>query len=171
MADALALEVVTPEQTLLAGAAHSVSLRTSEGSLTVLPGHAPFVGDVVAGEVKVEQPDGQVVRLAVHGGFVQVDTSAGAAEGIDDVGDGPLSGLSTRVTVLAGVAELVDDIDVARAEAARTEAQARLDQIRSSSRGSESEAGAAAVDVEAAMLESAIERADVRLKLAGGSHS
>ena len=165
MADALALEIVTPEQTLLAGAAHAVSLRTSEGSLTVLPGHAPFVGDVVPGEVKVEQADGQVVRLAVHGGFVQVDTSADAAEGEEDVGDGPISGLSTRVTVLAGIAELVDDIDVARAEAARSEAQSRLDQIRSS--GSRDEASAA-VDVEAAMLESAIERADVRLKLAAG---
>jgi F-type H+-transporting ATPase subunit epsilon len=168
MADALALEVLTPEQTLLAGAAHAVVLRTSEGSLTVLPGHAPFIGDVVAGEVKVEQADGKVVRLAVHGGFVQVDTSAGAAEGVEDVGDGPIAGLSTRVTVLAGVAELVEEIDVARAEAARTEAQARLDQLRSSS--ARDDAGAAA-DVEISQLESALERADVRLKLARGSSS
>ncbi len=168
MADALALEVVTPEQTLLAGAAHAVVLRTSEGSLTVLPGHASFVGDVVAGEVKVEQPDGNVVHLAVHGGFVQVDTRAGAADGVDDVGDGPIAGLSTRVTVLAGVAELVDDIDVARAEAARAEAQTRLDQLRSS--GTRDDAGAAA-DVEIAQLERAVARADVRLRLAGGGSS
>ena len=166
MADALALEVVTPEQTLLAGAAHSVVLRTSEGSLTVLPGHAPFIGDVVAGEVKVEQADGEVVRLAVHGGFVQVDTSAGAADGVEGVGDGPITGLETRVTVLAGVAELVSEIDVARAEAARTQAQARLDQIRSGS-SRDADAAGGTIDVEAAMLESAIARADVRLKLAG----
>ncbi len=131
-----------------------------------MPGHAPFVGDVVAGEVKVEQPDGTVVRLAVHGGFVQVDTRAGAADGGDDVGDGPIAGLSTRVTVLAGVAELVDDIDVARAEAARTEAQTRLDQLRSS--GARDDAAAAA-DVEIEQLERALARADVRLRLAGGS--
>ena len=73
-----------------------------------------------------------------------------------------------RVTVLAGVAELVDEIDVARAEAARTEAQARLDQLRSSS--ARDDAGAAA-DVEIAQLEGALERADVRLKLSRGPSS
>jgi F-type H+-transporting ATPase subunit epsilon len=166
MADALALEVVTPEQTLLAGAASAVVLRTSEGSLTVLPGHAPFVSDVVAGEVKVEQPDGAVVRLAVHGGFLQVETSADAAAGVEGVGDGPISGLSTRVTVLAGVAELVDAIDVPRAEAARTAALARLDQLKAAG-GREDATGGA--DVEISQLEGAIERADVRLRLAGAA--
>ncbi len=171
MAVELALEVVTPEQTLLAGAAVAVVLRTSEGSLTVLPGHAPFVGDVVAGEVKVEQPDGVVVRLAVHGGFVQVDTSAGAADGIPgvaDVGDGPINGVSTRVTLLAGVAELVDAIDVPRAEAAKTAAMARLDQLKAGS--ARDDAGSSA-DFEISQLESAIERAEVRLRLAGAPTS
>jgi F-type H+-transporting ATPase subunit epsilon len=168
MADALALEVVTPEQTLLAGAVTSVAMRTSDGSLTVLPGHAPFIGDVVAGEVKVEQADGVIVRLAVHGGFVQVDTSADAAEGVEGVEDGPIAGLSTRVTVLAGVAELVDDIDVARAEAARAAAQTRLDQLKA---GSGREDAATAADVEIAQLERAVQRADVRLKLAAGPSS
>jgi F0F1-type ATP synthase epsilon subunit len=163
MADALALEVVTPEQTLLAGPASAVVLRTSEGSLTVLPGHAPFIGDVVAGEVKVEQEDGVVLRLAVHGGFVQVDTSADAAGDIAGVGDGPISGLSTRVTVLAGVVEQVDEIDVPRAEAARTAALARLDQLKAASGRDDSGSG----DVEIEQLERAIERADLRLRLAG----
>ena len=54
----------------------------------------------------------------MHGGFLQVDTSPGAAEGLAE-GDGPLPGLSTRVTVLAGIAELAEEIDVPRAEAAR----------------------------------------------------
>ena len=93
-------------------------LATSEGALTVLDGHTPLVGDVVRGEVKVEEAEGTVVRLAVHGGFLQVDTSPGAAEGLAE-GDGPLAGLSTRVTVLAGVAELASEIDVPRAEQAR----------------------------------------------------
>ena len=106
MADGVfGVEIVTPEQSLFAGGATSVVLATSEGALTVLDGHTPLVGDVVHCEVKVEQADGTLVRLAVHGGFLQVDTSPGAAEGLAD-GDGPLPGLSTRVTVLAGVAEL-----------------------------------------------------------------
>ena len=67
------------------------------------------------GVVRVEQADGAQLRLAVHGGFLQVDTSPGAAAGLAEA-DGPLPGLSTRVTVLAGVAELAEEIDVPRAE-------------------------------------------------------
>jgi len=83
------VEIVTPEQSLYAGGATSIVLATSEGDLTVLDGHTPLVGDVVQGEVKVEESEGTVVRLAVHGGFLQVDTSPGAAEGLAE-GDGPL---------------------------------------------------------------------------------
>ena len=53
-----AMEVVTPEQSLYAGGATSVVLATSEGALTVLDGHTPLVGDVVPGEMKVEEADG-----------------------------------------------------------------------------------------------------------------
>ena len=113
--DVFGVEVVTPEQSLVAGGATSVVLATSEGALTVLDGHTPLVGDVVPGLVKVTLADGAALRLAVHGGFLQVDTSPGAAEGLAE-GDGPLPGLSTRVTVLAGMAELAEEIDVPRAE-------------------------------------------------------
>ena len=119
MADGVfGVEVVTPEQSLYAGGARSVVLATSDGALTVLDGHTPLVGDVVPCELKVEAAEGELLRLAVHGGFLQVDTSPGAAEGLAE-GDGPLPGLSTRVTVLAGIAELAEEIDVARAEQAR----------------------------------------------------
>ena len=52
------VEIVTPEQSLFAGGATSVVLATSDGDLTVLDGHTPLVGDVVPGEVQVEQADG-----------------------------------------------------------------------------------------------------------------
>ena len=68
------------------------------------------------------------MRLAVHGGFLQVDTSPGAAAGLAE-GDGPLPGLSTRVTVLAGVAELAPEIDVPRAELARETATQRVGEL------------------------------------------
>ena len=73
--------------------------------------------------------DGTQLRLAVHGGFVQVDTSPGAAEGLAE-GDGPLPGLSTRVTVLAGIAELSEEIDVPRAERAREVAAQRVAELQ-----------------------------------------
>ena len=163
MADGVfGVEIVTPEQSLFAGGATSVVLATSEGALTVLDGHTPLVGDVVHCEVKVEQPEGTLVRLAVHGGFLQVDTSPGAAEGLAE-GDGPLPGLSTRVTVLAGVAELASEIDVARAEEARERASQRVGDL-GSGRGPVSED--ADENLELADAEGALVRAELRLAVA-----
>jgi F-type H+-transporting ATPase subunit epsilon len=156
------VEIVTPEQSLYAGGATSIVLATSEGALTVLDGHTPLVGDVVHCEVKVEQPEGTLLRLAVHGGFLQVDTSPGAADGLAE-GDGPLAGLSTRVTVLAGVAELASEIDVPRAEQARERAAQRVSEL-GSGRGPVSED--VEEDVELAEAAGALERAELRIAVA-----
>jgi F-type H+-transporting ATPase subunit epsilon len=163
--DVFGLELVTPEQSLFASGARSVVLATSEGALTVLDGHTPLVGDVVPCEVKVEEEDGTLLRLAVHGGFLQVDTSPGAAEGLAE-GDGPLPGLSTRVTVLAGIAEVASEIDVPRAEAARDAAAQRLSALA---------AGRTQVgedldeDIAVAEAEGALARAELRLSVAAGT--
>jgi len=177
--DVFGLEVVTPEQSLVAGGATAVVLATSEGDLTVLDGHTPLVGDVVPGLVKVDLADGTELRLAVHGGFLQVDTSAGAAEGLAE-GDGPLPGLSTRVTVLAGIAALSGEIDVPRAERAREAAAQRVAELSSGRGGAGSGAGSAAGSseppgTEAPNLalqeaEEALARAELRLRVAAGSH-
>jgi F-type H+-transporting ATPase subunit epsilon len=161
------VEVVTPEQSLVAGGASAVVLATSDGSLTVLDGHTPLVGDVVPCELRVEQSDGAVERLAVHGGFVQVDTSPGAAGGLAE-GDGPLAGLSTRVTVLAGIAELAEEIDVPRAELARDAATQRVNELRAG-RGPVAEGeGTDEADLALAEAEGALTRAELRLAVAAG---
>ena len=164
------VEIVTPEQSLLAGGATSVVLATSEGALTVLDGHTPLVGDVVPGEVRVEQSDGQLVRLAVHGGFLQVDTSPGAAAGLAE-GDGPLPGLSTRVTVLAGVAELAPEIDVERATVARDAAQQRVGELggRAGTAAATAPGEDAVAGLELADAEQDLARAELRLAVASGA--
>jgi F-type H+-transporting ATPase subunit epsilon len=168
VADSLfGVEVVTPEQSLVAGSASSVVLATSDGALTVLNGHTSLVGDVVPCLVKIEQPDGTMVRLAVHGGFLQVDTSPGAAEGLAE-GDGPLPGLSTKVTVLAGVAELADDIDVPRAEAAKEAATQQVAEL-SSGRGAKSDGSDEASDPALVEAENKLNRAELRLEVASPS--
>ena len=112
--------------------------------------------------MRVEPEEGDDFSLAVHGGFMQVDTSPGAAEGLAE-GDGPLPGLSTRVTVLAGVAELSSEIDVARAEAARTAASQRVTDLQAG-RG----AGAEEQDQALALAEAegALARAELRVEVA-----
>ena len=163
MADGVfGVEIVTPELSLYAGGARSVVLATSDGDLTVLDGHTSLVGDLVPCEVKVELPEGDVLRVAAHGGFVQVDTSPGAAGDLAE-GDGPLPGLSTRVTLLAGVAARADDIDVPRAQSARDAATQRLSEL-GGARGPVSED--VEEDVELAEAEGALARAELRLAVA-----
>src|SRR5271167_4460186 len=104
------INLVTPERVLLTGMATEVMLRTGDGDATFLAGHTPLVGSVKPGVVRVVRPDGDVVRVAVHGGFTQVEQHAP----ITDDGAGE-DATGSRVTVLAAVAELAEEIDVDRA--------------------------------------------------------
>jgi F-type H+-transporting ATPase subunit epsilon len=149
-------ELVTPEAVLFAGPATAVVLRTSEGDLTVLAGHTPLVGDVTPVVVRIEQPDGAMAAFCVQGGFVQVATRTGAAVGV--VEGATESERSTRVTVLAGVAEHVGALDVGRAQAARDTAISQLAAL--SSRDDEEAA------LEREIAERALRRAELRLEAA-----
>jgi F-type H+-transporting ATPase subunit epsilon len=101
---ALRVAVVSVEREVWSGEAVSVTARTTEGDIGLLPGHAPQLGQLAdGGVVTVREAGGGEVVAAVHGGFLSV-----TEEG---------------VTVLAEVAELAGDIDVARARSARERAQ------------------------------------------------
>jgi len=168
--------VVTPEERLLDVRARAVVLRSSDGDLTVLDGHTPLVTDVTPGEVRVEPEDGGPVRLAAHGGYLQVETGPdldGAGSGGPGEPAGPAPGggageRSTRVTMLVGVAELGDRIDVARAEEARSLAEARVEAARHGS-GALSEGSEGPGSLELAEAEAALRRAEVRLAVAAES--
>jgi F-type H+-transporting ATPase subunit epsilon len=155
-----ALEVVTPERQLLATTADALMLRTTEGEMAVLDGHVSLVAVVVPGLVRVDRPDDEPVRIALHGGFLQVDTGPSGGGG-----DGA-STWETRVTVLAGIAELADEIDVERARAARERAEAS----RASAPAAEADAasgGPIGAEDPAAVLA----RADLRLEVAAQASS
>lgn len=155
-------EVVSPESALVETPATALVLRSSDGDLTILDGHTALVTDVVPGEVRIEVPEGDPVRLAVHGGYLQVATTTG-----DEAG--------TRATLLAGVAERAEDIDVPRAERAREVAQTRIDELQAivgrSERPAVTTEGAdeapSAEEQELAEAEAALRRAEVRLEVAG----
>ena len=123
----LQVELVSPERILYSGEADMVVCRTvGGGEVAFLTGHAPFLGALETGVVRVKTSGGDEVA-AVHGGFVEVRDN--------------------RVVILSDVAELAKDIDVSRAEqakssatgddeeavAARARADARLDAAKRSS--------------------------------------
>ncbi len=110
MAPTLLVEILTPEATLWSGEATVLNARSREGEFAVMAQYAPTVGDLLAGVVRVETSDGEH-PFVIHGGFFQV-----APDG-EDV---------TRATVLAGVAEPVASIDVARATEAKDRAESAL---------------------------------------------
>lgn len=97
--------LVTPERTVISGDAEEVSLRSEGGDIAFLAGHVPFIGEVEVGLLRVTLADGSEKVAAVHGGFVEVRT------------DG-------EVVLVAGVAELPEEIDVTRAERAQQRAEA-----------------------------------------------
>lgn len=165
------LQVVSPEANLLETPATAVVLRSSDGDLTVLDGHTDLITDVVSTEVRVDQSEGEPIRLAVHGGFLQVET------GLPDGGDGEAASKerSTRATLLAGVAERAEDIDVPRADQAKEAAQARIDQLRASGRiradDAPEDTPLAPEDIELASAEAALARAELRLAVGSGPAS
>jgi F-type H+-transporting ATPase subunit epsilon len=101
----LTLEIVTPERALVNAEVDEVELPGSEGYFGVLPGHTELLASLQVGELWYRS--GQEKHyLAVAFGFVEV--------------------LPDRVTVLARIAEKAQDIDIARAEAAKKRAEQRV---------------------------------------------
>ena len=67
----LRVVVVTPEQTALDTTADFVALPLFDGELGVAPGHAPMIGRLGYGELRIGHlPDSQ--SYYIDGGFVQV---------------------------------------------------------------------------------------------------
>jgi F-type H+-transporting ATPase subunit epsilon len=96
MAETITLELVTPERKVLTETVDEVVLPGAEGSLGVLPGHAPLLTMLGAGELTWAR-GGQIHHLAASGGFAEV--------------------LPDRVIVLAETAERAEEIDPDRARA------------------------------------------------------
>jgi F-type H+-transporting ATPase subunit epsilon len=168
------VQVLAPDRVLLTGKAEQVVMRTEDGDITFLDGHTPLVGAVVPCVVRVVREGEEEERLAVHGGFVQVEQLEDAESDDDSAraggGSGGASGgdTGTRVTVLASVAELSDEIDVERARAALEAAQTRVtDLTAASGRGSSAEGDEA--DAELVEAQSAVLRAEVRLEASGAT--
>src|SRR5688572_32367176 len=101
----IALEIVTPDRSLIREDVDEIQVPGSEGYLGVLPGHTPLLSTLAVGELWY-RIGSEKHYLAIAGGFVEV--------------------LPDRVTILAQIAERAQEIDVARAEAAKKRAEERL---------------------------------------------
>jgi len=101
----LQLQIVATDRLLVNETVDEVEIPGSDGYFGVLPGHTPLLSLLQVGELWYRQ--GQEFHyLAIAQGFAEV--------------------MPDRVTILAQVAERAEEIDLARAEAARRRAEERL---------------------------------------------
>ena len=131
----LTVEVVTAERVVRIEQGVDVLVAPgSEGQLAILPHHAALMTTLDYGELIFKR--GQTEEsFAISGGFMEVRKD--------------------RVTILADQAEAADEIDFARAEAARARAE---DRIR---RGREQNVR----DVDMARAQAALQRSLLRLRI------
>jgi len=105
MADKIEFEIVTPDRRVLSLEVDEVVMPSANGSMGVLYGHAPTLCNLDVGEISYR--DGQErTYLAVSGGFAEV--------------------LRDRVSILARTTETADEIDLDRAQRAKTAAEGKL---------------------------------------------
>ncbi len=126
----LHVEVVTAERELYNGEADSVNVQGTEGRMGILPRHAALLTTLAPGELIIKL-GGAEEPFFVSGGFLEVSNNS--------------------VSVLADTAEHAEEIDQARAEAARRRAQESLEQAQS--------------NTERAELTAALQRASERIRV------
>ena len=128
----LHVDIVTIERRVFKGEVDIVIAPGIEGKLGILPSHAPLISLLHEGELRVKQGE-EEHSFAIGGGYLEVSND--------------------QVTVLADTAERADEIDTARAAAARERAERLLKQE--------------ATDwIDRRMIEGALRRSKVRLQVA-----
>ena len=99
------LDIVTAEKDVYSDDVDMVVAPGVQGQLGILPHHTPLMTTLDAGELRIKKGN-EELSLAISGGFLEVRPD--------------------HVIVLADAAERADEIDVARAEAAKRRAEERL---------------------------------------------
>jgi F-type H+-transporting ATPase subunit epsilon len=135
MAEQIRLEIVTPEKRVLDEKVDAVTLPGLGGEMQILAGHSALISQLKSGILSYSQGTSSS-RLMVSGGFVEVNND--------------------RVSVLADVAEMSDEIDTALARLELTEAEKALNAWT----GTEEELEEA---------KNKLERAQARLQLTSGN--
>jgi len=101
----LRLQIVSADRALVNETVDEVQIPGADGYLGILPGHTPLLTTLQVGQLWYRQGADRHY-LAIAFGFAEIQPD--------------------RVTILAQIAERADDIDPARAEAAKKRAEERL---------------------------------------------
>ena len=105
MAGTFQLQIVSADRSIVNETVDEIQVPGAEGYFGVLPGHTPLLALIGTGELWYRQ-GATTSYVSLSGGFAEVQPD--------------------RVTILAQIAERADEIDIARAEAAKRRAEERL---------------------------------------------
>lgn len=106
MAMTFDLNVVSAEGILFSGRAESVQVTGTGGELGILAGHTPLLTGIVPGMVRLVKQHGEEEVIFVSGGTCEVQSGS--------------------VTVLADTAIRAEDLDLAKAQEAKRQAEEML---------------------------------------------
>src|SRR5436305_4893483 len=101
----LRLQIVSADKSVVTERVDEVEIPGADGYFGVLPGHTPLLAMLQVGELWYRK-GAEKIYLSIAFGFAEV--------------------LPDRVTILAQLAERSDEIDIARAEAAKRRAEERI---------------------------------------------
>ena len=101
-------KIVTPDGIIHDDVVDQVSIPTTMGQITVLPNHIPLISVLTAGELIIKKGE-EVTNLAVSSGVIEVRPGS-------------------ELYIVADTAERAEQIDIARAEAARQRAEELMKQ-------------------------------------------
>lgn len=114
MAATFSFSLVTPEGTAFTGNAMSVTLPSTTGELTILPGHIPLITTLAPGMMTVRMKDGEQ-NFAVSRGVVEVSDK--------------------NIRVLSDIADRVDSLDEQAIEQAKAKAEDLMKEKRGDTEG------------------------------------
>ena len=100
------VEIVSAEKELFSGEALMVFAPAEGGEVGITPGHAPFLSTLSPGEVRVKHSEQEQKAFYVSGGILEVQPGI--------------------VTVLSDSAARAEDLDAAKVEQAKAEAERAL---------------------------------------------
>lgn len=127
------IRIVTPKREMYNGEADMVIFRTVNGDVGVMHGHIPLITVLGYGMLRIIDNNETVKTASMFGGFVEVDNEG--------------------VSILTDTSEWADEIDVQRAEEAKSRAEQRL-------------GGTKVDDFDEKRAELALKRAIIRLETA-----
>ena len=99
------LEIITPEKIIYKDSVDSITIPGTKGMFQVLKDHAPLMSTIEIGVITLNKND-ENTYLTTAGGTIEV--------------------LKNNVLILADSVEIIDDIDIDRAESAKTRAEENL---------------------------------------------